>query len=137
MKNHEIKTKCLPAHLCVHTNPHETEDYKKWFVSTETGWKVTMFRGPCDNCGSTFCLYNNNKEELRNMLLKIGRMKDLNNIAKRFRSYNDAVKEHYPHLGEGNRVRLGMCFVEMVRGLFPDENYKGFRYSDYHSDEGW
>ena len=77
------------------------------------------------------------KQQLRTILLNISQMNDLTNNAKRFRSYNDAVKEHYPHLGEGNRVRLGMCFVEMVRGLFPDESYKGFRYSDYHSDEGW
>ena len=137
VKDNEITIKCLPPHLCINSKPHEAEDYKKWFVCTKTGWRVATFRGPCDNCGSPFCLYHHKKEQLRTMLLKISNMKDLSNNAKRFRSYNDAVKEHFPHLGEGNRVRLGMCFVEMVRGLFPDESYKGFRYSDYHSDEGW
>ena len=62
VKDNEITMKCLPAHLCVHSNPHEPEEYKKWFVSTRTGWKVGMFRGPCENCGSPFCLYHNKKE---------------------------------------------------------------------------
>ena len=45
-------------------------------------------------------------------------------------SYLDTVKAVYPHLGQGNRVRVGFCFVETVRDIFPDEEYTGFRYSE-------
>ena len=35
------------------------------------GWKVGLFRSPCETCGSEFCLYDKNKIELRKLLLKI------------------------------------------------------------------
>ena len=68
--------------------------------------------------------------------MKINQIKELTNVGKRYRAYVDAVRNNFPHLGERERVRLGICFVKLVRGTFPDNVYKGFRYSDYHSDEG-
>ena len=115
VKDNEITMKCLPAHLYVSTIPDATEEYKQRFESTKMGWKVMMFRASCENSSSPFCFYHNHKEDLRNMVLKINGMKDLTNVRERYRSYADAVRYHYPHLGEGKRVRLGVCFVKIVR----------------------
>ena len=76
-----------------------------------------------------------NKVLLRSLLLRIDKRSSKSNTQKRYSAYKEGVQAVYPNMGEGARIRLGFCFVEMVRATFPDDEYKNFRYSDYHVDE--
>ena len=124
VKDNEIVIKYLLAHLCVNTNADAVEDYKIvqiYRVGMESGHLQERSR---ELWQSLLSLPYHNKE-LRNMLLKINSMSDLTNTGKKFQVYADAVRCHYLHLGKRKRVHLGVCFVEMARGLFPDEKYNG------------
>ena len=131
VKTKDLTLKSLPSSLFQNPFQQVTADYHKWFEQTEhNGWKVMIFRNPCLTCGSPYCMYKNNKDVLMATIRKVDKLDNISNAGKRQRAYFDGVKAVYPHLGKGNRVRLGFCFVESVRGVFPDEEYKGFRYSE-------
>ena len=69
----------------------------------------------------------------------IGRLPSLSNVQRSNRCYTEGVlvaNNHEP-MGKEILIRLSCYFVKTVRALFSDDEYKGFRYSDYHSDVGY
>ena len=124
-----------PPSKCHNTNLEAKQLFTKWFKEGNEGWEVDIFRFPCRSCGSPYCFFDKNKVVLRSLLLKIKKREGKTNKQKRYNACKEGVQAVYPNMGEGARMRLGFCFVEMVRATFPDDEYKGFRYSDYHVDE--
>ena len=127
ISNKDVVLKCLP--ISIHNSmPNDLYNIvSKYFKNTPQGWKVGLFRSPCETCGSEFCLYNKNKIQLTNMLLKIQQQKDKQNNEKRYIAYSEGHKFAKSWNEGERRIRLGYCFVETVRGLFPSEHYTGFR----------
>ena len=125
--NNDLVLKCLPISIR-NSMPNDLYDtVSKYFKNTTQGWKVGLFRSPCETCGSEFCLYNKNKIEFTSMFLKIQKQKDKKNNEKRFIAYSFGQKFAKGWNEGERRIRLGYCFVETVRGLFPSEHYTGFR----------
>ena len=58
----------------------------------------------------------------------------MTNEERRYKAYKNAVNSNHPDIGSGNHIRLEYCFVK-GRGTFPDDEYRGFRYRDYHTDD--
>ena len=124
-----------PPSKCSDTNLEVEGALTKLFQEGKEGWEVQIFRFPCRTCGSPCCFFDKNKVVLRSLILKIQKRDGKSNKQKRYSAYKEGVQAVFPNMGEGARMRLGFCFVEMVRATFPDDEYKGFRYSDYHVDK--
>ena len=92
-------------------------------------------RPVCD-LWQSLLFFEKNKNTLNAVVLRVKNLEHLSNKERRHQAYYDGVKSVYPGGTRGVRRRLGYCFVEMVRVFFSDEEYKGFRYSDYHTNEG-
>ena len=135
IKNANLTTKHLPTTTNLITRETAAIESTKWFKPTTQGWKVALFRHPCNGCGSEFCLYNNNKTAVQKLLQQIAKANYSQNCEKRHAAYSGGAKLAKDEYASGRRFRLGYCFVETVRGLFPDPEYRGFRYSDFHSDD--
>jgi hypothetical protein len=137
IKNGNLVTMRLPPDQLVNTRTSAEEYYQKWFVGIRSGWKIREFKRVCDGCGSPYCYYWKKSKELKAMMIQVGKMKFMTNCSKRYKCYSKAVPivRDLVEIGAGKRFRLGYCFVESVRGAFPDPEYKGFRYSEFHSDD--
>ena len=70
------------------------------------------------------------------MVLEKGKDKGKSNDERRFDCYKaEAPIVHKKAFAYGERISLGMCLYDYIRGCFPDPEYMGFRYSDVHSDQ--
>lgn len=134
--NNSLTQVVLPPNELHNTRIESLKEINKWFKVGPMGWEIKKFEDPCVTCGSPYCFFKNNKNTLNAIVIRVKHLEHLTNKERRHQAYFDGVKSVYPAGTRGVRRRLGYCFVEMVRGVFPDEEYKGFRYSDYHTDEG-
>ena len=128
VKNNDLTIVMLPPSRYNNTNFTAEQPFTKWFKFTHRAWEIDIFRALCSTCDSPFCFFGNNKVVLRSLLLKIEKMKGKSNKQKRFSAYEEGAQAMYPNMGEGACIRLGFCFVERVRTIFPDDEYKGLRY---------
>ena len=126
----------LPLELRKNTKYDCIDDYNKWFWLGKCEWEVQIFRISCETCGSLYCFFNENKTRLSNLILSIFKEKNKINDQRRYKPYRETVSSCGLKRGTGIRMRFGFCFVRLVRGMFPNDEYKGFRYSEYHSNQG-
>lgn len=87
------------------------------------------FEDPCYGCESLWCMYNDNRAELRAMLLDLSNNKRMSNKQKRHRCHRDAVSLKWGYLGHALRKRVGWCWENKCRVKFPDSfgSYIGFK----------
>ena len=78
----------------------------------------------CKQCGSPWCLYDNNQDTIDNVIDDIKHKKNVNNKAKRLFAYQRVVQLTDD---DGNGWRnLDECTTKAARSAFPSSDYVGF-----------
>ena len=84
---------------------------------------------PCESCGSSPCVWTENKQQLLTDNAYLLEEKSTNKQG-RFYAYKQMVYALHGHLGKGQRRELPGCVVDGVRALWPEDNkrkYTGFK----------
>ena len=105
------------------------DDSVRWFTKSRSGWVVKVFEDPCYGCGSPYCLYHENRTALRTMLSDFLSNRRMSNKQKRYRCYRDAISMKWGTLGHASRKRVGWCWENKCRVVFPEQDgiYTGFK----------
>ena len=116
----------------VDIEPYADDNFTKWYTKTRTGWVVKNHEVPCYGCGSPWCLYHENRQELREKIDAMARCRHSTMKQKRYRCYRDAISMKWGTLGHTNMKRVGWCWENKVKVAFADDmnTYTGFKVSN-------
>ena len=99
---------------------------RKWqnvFRKKSWEWTIKVQDG-CKKYGSLWCIYDNNRETIDNVINDITTARNVNNNAKRFFAYQ---KVSLPTNDDGNsRRHFGWCTTKTVRSAFTSSCYVDF-----------
>lgn len=115
----------FPQDKLVHAEPIFNDNYTKWFTKTDGQWKIKHHDNPCYGYGNPWCMLNENRSNLKQMIANIGRCNRSTNKQKQYRCYRDAIALTYGMMGYQQRKPTGWCVENAVRVLFPDLEHTG------------
>jgi len=117
----------FPQDNLVDAEPRFDNNYTKWFTKTEEGWMIKHHDDPCYGCGNPWCMLNENRSNLKELIANIGRCKRSTNKQKRYRCYRDTIALKYGTLGYQQMQPTGWCFENAVRVSFLDLEHTGYK----------